>query len=84
MVCVMQPAVCSSQMQHSCLTWLCCAIALLGPTRNQQCSQRSGQRQELLRGPLLYGCSHVALTLAFWRENPAAVLGIAALCAGAS
>jgi hypothetical protein len=46
--------------------------------------QRSGQRQELLRGPLLYGCSHVALTLAFWRENPAAVLGIAALCAGAS
>lgn len=45
--------------------------------------QRSGHRQELLRGPLLYGCAHVALTLAFWRQHPAGLLGIAALCAGA-
>jgi hypothetical protein len=44
--------------------------------------QRSGRRQELLRGPLLYGCAHVALTLAFWRQHPAGLLGVAALCAG--
>lgn len=60
-------------------------LAGLGITREPRLvagTARSGQRQELLRGPLLYGCSHVALTLVFWRENPAAVLGIAALCAG--
>lgn len=78
----MQLAARSSRMQHSCLTWLSFANAMLALPATQ-CLQRSGQRQELLRGPLLYGCSHVALTLAFWRENPAGVLGIAALCAGA-
>lgn len=44
--------------------------------------QRTGQRQELLRGPMLYGFAHVLLTLAFWRHHPAGVMGVAALCAG--
>jgi hypothetical protein len=44
--------------------------------------QRTGQRHELLAGPMLYGLAHVALTVAAWRSSPAAAAGLAALCAG--
>uniref|UniRef100_A0A383VFP1 Phytol kinase n=1 Tax=Tetradesmus obliquus TaxID=3088 RepID=A0A383VFP1_TETOB len=43
---------------------------------------RTGQRQELLAGPMLYGLAHVALTLVAWRSSPASAAGLAALCAG--
>jgi phytol kinase len=42
---------------------------------------RSGRREELLRGPLLYGLVHAALAVACWR-TPAAVLTVAVLCGG--
>lgn len=44
--------------------------------------QRTGDRTELLRGPLLYGLVIAALTALFWRDSPAGALGIAVLCAG--
>ena len=44
--------------------------------------QRSGTRQELLRGPLYYAAAHVAATLLCWRHSPAGVLGLAVLCGG--
>ena len=44
--------------------------------------QRSGERQELLHGPLYYAAAHVAATLLFWRHSPAGVLGLAVLCGG--
>jgi hypothetical protein len=44
--------------------------------------QRTGRRQELLAGPMLYGLAHVGLTVAAWRSSPAAAAGLAALCAG--
>mmetsp|Transcript_4066 Transcript_4066/g.10145 ORF Transcript_4066/g.10145 Transcript_4066/m.10145 type:complete len:243 (-) Transcript_4066:141-869(-) len=43
---------------------------------------RTGSRHELLRGPLVYGLVHTALTLAWWRSTPPAIMGITALCAG--
>jgi len=42
---------------------------------------RSGEKAELLKGPALYGASHVAATIAGWRTLPA-VMGIVALCVG--
>lgn len=44
--------------------------------------QRSGRREELLRGPLLYAAVHVAATLIWWRHSPCGVLALAILCAG--
>eukprot|EP00879_Flechtneria_rotunda_P012203 GHRR01012744.1.p1 GENE.GHRR01012744.1~~GHRR01012744.1.p1 ORF type:complete len:223 (+),score=75.04 GHRR01012744.1:674-1342(+) len=43
---------------------------------------RTGQREELLAGPTLYGLAHVLLTVIAWRNNPPAAAGLAALCAG--
>ncbi|GFR43484.1 hypothetical protein Agub_g4570 [Astrephomene gubernaculifera] len=43
---------------------------------------RSGRRQELLAGPLLYGAVQVLLTSAFWRSSPSGVAALAILCFG--
>lgn len=42
---------------------------------------RTGQRQELLRGPFIYGLVHSALAALFWRQ-PAALVAVGALCGG--
>jgi hypothetical protein len=44
--------------------------------------QRTGQRRELLRGPLLYGLAHACVPLLSWRRSPAGVVAIAVLCGG--
>ena len=44
--------------------------------------QRTGRRQELLQGPLLYALVHVVGALVFWRTSPVAVAALAVLCAG--
>ncbi len=43
---------------------------------------RTGDRREILRGPLYYGIVFVALTLIFWRVSPAGILALMALCGG--
>ncbi|KAH7619680.1 hypothetical protein Ndes2526B_g06661 [Nannochloris sp. 'desiccata'] len=42
---------------------------------------RSGQRQELLQGPFIYGIVHAAVAVLCWRQ-PAAIIAIATLCGG--
>jgi dolichol kinase len=44
--------------------------------------QRSGRREELLRGPLLYAAVHVAVTLLCWRHSPGGILALSVLCGG--
>jgi len=44
--------------------------------------QRSGHRQELLRGPFLYGAIISAITALYWRDSPVGATAIAVLCAG--
>ena len=44
---------------------------------------RSGRNaEEILRGPLIYGIVHVILTIVFWVDSPAGILGLAMLCGG--
>ncbi|BDA44669.1 probable phytol kinase 1, chloroplastic [Coccomyxa sp. Obi] len=43
---------------------------------------RTGDRKELLRGPLLYGTIIGLLTMVFWRDSPSGVAAIGVLCAG--
>jgi len=47
-----------------------------------QAMSRTGQREELLRGPLLYGLVFVALTVLYGRTSPAAVAALMMLCGG--
>lgn len=43
---------------------------------------RTGDRTEILRGPLFYGIAFVLLTIAFWRESPIGMVSLMILCGG--
>ena len=43
---------------------------------------REGNRMELLRGPFYYCVVLLCVTLAFWRDNPAGAITLAAMCGG--
>jgi phytol kinase len=43
---------------------------------------RTGDRREILRGPLFYGLAFVALTILFWRESPVGIVALMVLCGG--
>lgn len=43
---------------------------------------RSGDRREILRGPLYYGLIFVALTILYWRTVPTGMLALMLVCGG--
>jgi len=43
---------------------------------------RTGDRREILRGPLLYGIVFVVLTLLYWKESPIGIVALMLLCGG--
>lgn len=47
-----------------------------------QAMSRSGDRREILRGPLYYGVVFVACTLIFWRTSPVGILALMLMCGG--
>ena len=47
-----------------------------------QALTRTGDRREILKGPLLYGLIFVVCTLVFWRTSPVGILGLMIVCGG--
>ncbi len=43
---------------------------------------RSGNRSEILRGPLFYGLVFVGLTLIYWKTSPIGIVALMLLCGG--
>lgn len=43
---------------------------------------RTGDRREILRGPLFYGLAFVALTLIFWKDSLVGIVALMLLCGG--
>jgi phytol kinase len=43
---------------------------------------RSGDRREILRGPLYYGIVFVLLTIIFWMDSPIGIIALMMLCGG--
>lgn len=43
---------------------------------------RTGDRREILRGPLFYGVAFVLLTVLFWRRSPIGMVALMILCGG--
>jgi len=43
---------------------------------------RTGDRREVLRGPLFYGMVFVIFTLVFWKDSPVAIVALMLLCGG--
>jgi phytol kinase len=47
-----------------------------------QSMSRTGDRREILRGPLLYGLVFIAITLVYWTRHPAGLVALMLLCGG--
>ena len=43
---------------------------------------RSGDRREILRGPLLYGIVFVVMTLVYWKTSPIGMVALMLMCGG--
>jgi len=43
---------------------------------------RTGNRKEILRGPLYYGIAFILLTILFWKDSPVGVIALMLLCGG--
>jgi phytol kinase len=57
----------------------------LGIVRDQaavEAMSRSGDRREILRGPLYYGIVFILLTIIFWLESPIGIIALMMLCGG--
>jgi phytol kinase len=61
------------------------ALVGLGVMKDQQsidAMSRSGDRREILRGPLFYGIVFVVLTLVYWKTSPIGIIALMLLCGG--
>lgn len=43
---------------------------------------RTGDRREILRGPLYYGIAFIALTILCWKDSPIGIVALMLLCGG--
>jgi phytol kinase len=61
------------------------ALVGLGIIKDQaavDAMSRSGDRKEILRGPLFYGIVFVILTIIYWMDNPIGIVALMLLCGG--
>ncbi len=61
------------------------ALVGLGVIQDQaavQAMSRSGDRREILRGPLYYGIAFVILTVVFWKDSPTGMTALMLMCGG--
>jgi len=61
------------------------ALVGLGVVKDQaavDAMSRTGQREEILRGPLFYGIVFVVLTLVYWRDSLIGIVALMLLCGG--
>lgn len=47
-----------------------------------QAMSRTGDRREILRGPLFYGIVFVALTVIYWKDSPTGMIALMLMCGG--
>ena len=57
-------------------------LGLLRDETSVQAMSRTGDRREILRGPLIYGIVFVVLTLLFWRDSPIGIIALMLMCGG--
>ena len=57
-------------------------IGVIKDPASVQAMSRSGDRKEILRGPLYYGIIFVVLTIAFWLDSPIGIIALMQLSGG--
>ena len=61
------------------------ALVGLGIVKDEasvQAMSRTGDRREILRGPLFYGIMFVVLTIVYWKDSPIGIAALMMMCGG--
>jgi phytol kinase len=61
------------------------ALVGLGVMKDEasvQAMSRTGDRREILRGPLFYGIMFVLLTIVYWKDSPIGITALMIMCGG--
>ncbi len=61
------------------------ALVGLGVIKDEaavQAMSRTGDRREILRGPLFYGIMFVLMTVLYWKESPIGITALMLMCGG--
>jgi phytol kinase len=64
------------------LQFILVGIGVIKDQSSVDAMSRTGNRREILRGPLYYGIVFVVLTIFFWKDNPIGIVALMSLCGG--
>ncbi len=64
------------------LQFLLVGLGVIGDESAVKAMSRSGDRREILRGPLFYGIIFVLLTVLYWKKNPIGITALMLMCGG--
>jgi phytol kinase len=57
-------------------------IGMVQDPASVQAMSRTGDRREILRGPLYYGIIFVLLTILYWKDSPIGIIALMLMCGG--
>lgn len=64
------------------IQFLLVGLGIVKDDKAVKAMSRSGDRREILKGPLIYGVVFVIMTILFWRENMVGMITLMILCGG--
>jgi phytol kinase len=64
------------------LQFLLIGIGIIKDEASVKAMSRSGDRREILRGPLYYGIIFVILTIIYWKSSPVGIVALMLMCGG--
>ena len=57
-------------------------LGIMKDEASVQAMSRTGDRREILRGPLFYGIMFVVLTIVYWKDSPIGITALMMMCGG--
>lgn len=57
-------------------------LGIMKDDASVQAMSRTGDRREILRGPLFYGIMFVVLTVVYWKDSPIGITALMMMCGG--
>ncbi len=64
------------------IQFLLIGIGVMKDEASVKAMSRTGDRREILRGPLYYGIIFVILTIVFWKSSPIGIIALMLMCGG--
>jgi phytol kinase len=62
--------------------FLLVGLGIIRDPSSVEAMSRTGEREEILRGPLYYGIAFIVLTVLFWKNSPIGIVALMLLCGG--